>query len=65
MIAGTAVFAGDGKRIEQGPGSFNYLPAKMVREAWLSAAGLTFITADGPWDTTRVEGPPGPADVAK
>ena len=39
MIVGTAKFACDGKRIEQGPGSFNYLPAKMPHEAWTSAGG--------------------------
>src|SRR5258706_5899491 len=30
MILGTSAFACDGKRIELCPGSFNYIPAKMV-----------------------------------
>lgn len=58
MIVGTAVFACDGKRIEQTPGSFNYLPAKMVHEAWVPAGALVFITVDGAWDVNWVEGRP-------
>jgi CubicO group peptidase (beta-lactamase class C family)/quercetin dioxygenase-like cupin family protein len=65
MIVGTAEFACDGQRIEQGPGSFNYLPAKIVHEAWLSAGSVTFITVDGPWDVNWVEGAPTAADVTK
>jgi len=65
MIVGTAVFACDGKRVEQGPGSFNYLPAKMVHEAWSSAGSVVFITVDGPWDVNWVEGAPTTADLIK
>jgi mannose-6-phosphate isomerase-like protein (cupin superfamily) len=65
VIVGTAVFACDGKRIEQEPGSFNYLPAKMVHEAWSPAGGLVFITVDGPWDVNWVAGAPTAADVTK
>ena len=63
MITGTATFACDGKRVEQGVGSFNYMPAKMVHEAWISANSLTFITVDGPWDINWTEGPPTSADL--
>src|SRR5262249_57089437 len=48
MIAGTAEFACDGKRVEQGPGSFNYLPAKMVHETRASAAGGPVIKGPRP-----------------
>jgi mannose-6-phosphate isomerase-like protein (cupin superfamily) len=65
VILGTQVFACEGKRIEQGPGSFNSIPARMVHEAWLSAGALTFITVDGAWDVNWVEGPPTAADLAK
>src|SRR2546423_13614958 len=58
MILGKATFACDGKRIEQGPGSFNYLPGKMVHEAWIPEGGLAFITVDGAWDINWVEGAP-------
>src|SRR6266536_3099073 len=57
VIRGTHVFACEGKRIEQGPGSFNYMPARMVHEAWLPAGSLVFITVDGAWDVNWVEGP--------
>lgn len=65
VILGTFVFACEGKRVEQGPGSFNYLPAKMVHEAWLPAGSLVFITVDGAWDLNWVEGPSTAADLAK
>ncbi|MDP9254024.1 MAG: DUF4437 domain-containing protein [Verrucomicrobiota bacterium] len=50
MINGTATLACEGKRAEISPGGFNYMPAKMVHEAWLPAGSLTFITVDGAWD---------------
>jgi mannose-6-phosphate isomerase-like protein (cupin superfamily) len=65
IITGTAIFACEGKRIEQGPGSFNYLPAKMVHEGWIPAESLTFITVDGAWDVNWVEGAPTAADLIK
>lgn len=65
VILGTQVFACEGKRIEQGPGSFNYMPARMVHEAWLPAGALVFITVDGAWDVNWIEGPPTAADLTK
>jgi mannose-6-phosphate isomerase-like protein (cupin superfamily) len=65
IIKGIAKFECDGKRSELGPGSFNYMPAKMVHEAWLPADSLTFITVDAGWDVNWVEGPPAAADLAK
>jgi mannose-6-phosphate isomerase-like protein (cupin superfamily) len=65
MIAGRAVFECDGKRAELGSGDFNYIPAKMVHEAWLPAGSLTFITVDSAWDLNWVEGPPTAADISK
>jgi len=65
MISGRAIFACEGKRIELGPGDFNYMPARMVHEAWLPEASLTFITVDGAWDVNWVEGPPTATDVTK
>lgn len=65
VILGTQVFACEGKRIEQGPGSFNSMPARMVHEAWLPAGSLVFITVDGAWDVNWVEGPSTAADLAK
>src|SRR5947207_970494 len=47
ILRGTATLACDGKRSELGPGSFNYMPAKMIHEAWLPAGSLTLIPVDG------------------
>jgi mannose-6-phosphate isomerase-like protein (cupin superfamily) len=65
VVSGTAGFGCEGKRVEQGPGSFNYMPAKMVHEAWLAANTLLFITVDGAWDVNWVEGPPTERDLIK
>ena len=35
MIIGTATLACDGKKFDLNPGGFNFMPAKMVHEAWL------------------------------
>lgn len=63
VILGKQVYACDGKRVQQGPGSFNYMPAKMVHEAWLPTGSLVFITVDGAWDINWVEGAPTAADL--
>jgi len=34
IVKGTYVFECDGKRDKLGPGSFNYLPGKMIHQAW-------------------------------
>ena len=65
MISGKAVLGCEGKRAELSPGGFNYMPAKMVHEAWLPANSLTFITVDGPWDVNWIEGPPTAADLTE
>ena len=65
MIRGSAVFEHDGKREKLGPGGFNYIPAKMPHQAWLSADSLTFITVDSGWDVNWVSGPPKKSDVGK
>jgi quercetin dioxygenase-like cupin family protein len=65
MIAGKATFACDGKRMELGPGSFNFMPARMVHEAWLPAGSITFITVDAAWDLNWVEGAPTATDLIK
>jgi len=65
ILIGTATMACDGKRSELAPGSFNFMPAKMVHEAWLPAGSLTFITVDGAWDVNWVEGAPTAADLTK
>jgi quercetin dioxygenase-like cupin family protein len=65
IIKGIARFECDGKRSDLGPGSFNYMLAKIVHEAWLPADSLTFITVDGAWDVNWVQGAPTAADLTK
>ena len=63
IIRGTAVLECDGQRAELGPGSFNFMPARMVHEAWLPADSLTFITVDQAWDINWTAGAPTAADL--
>jgi mannose-6-phosphate isomerase-like protein (cupin superfamily) len=63
VIVGSATFECDGKKAEFGPGGYNYMPARMVHEAWVAAGAVAFITVDGPWDVNWVEGAPTAADV--
>jgi quercetin dioxygenase-like cupin family protein len=60
IVSGTFVLDSAGKRIELGPGSFNFMPAKMVHEAWTkpNEGTVLFITVDGAWDVNFVDGPP-------
>lgn len=60
IINGTFIMECEGKRAELGPGSFNYIPSKMVHQAWTkpNEGTLLFITTDGAWDINWVEGPP-------
>ncbi|MGH9581034.1 MAG: cupin domain-containing protein [Terriglobales bacterium] len=61
VIQGTSIFAcDDGGKATQGPGSFNYIPARMIHQVWIGEeASLVFVTVDGPWDINWVDGPPG------
>ena len=63
VISGTAAFECDGKKAEFAPGGFNYMPARMVHEAWVGAGSVTFITVDAPWDINWVEDAPTAADL--
>lgn len=60
ILSGTFIMEGEGKRAELGPDSFNYIPSKMIHEAWTTPdeGTLLFITVDGTWDINWVDGPP-------
>ena len=62
ILRGNYIFECDGKKVEQGPGSFNYIPARMVHRAWVKEGepGLDFITVDGKWDINWVVDPDRP-----
>ena len=65
MISGTWTFEHEGIRHQLGPGSFNYIPAKMRHQAWASNDALVFITVDSAWDVNWVTGPPTKASLGK
>jgi quercetin dioxygenase-like cupin family protein len=60
IIKGTFIIESEGKRETLGPGSFNFVPSRMVHEAWTTSkeGALLFITVDGGWDINWVNGPP-------
>jgi mannose-6-phosphate isomerase-like protein (cupin superfamily) len=61
VVSGTITFEHEGgQREELGPGSFMYMPSKMIHQAWTQPdeGSLLFITVDGPWDVNWVDGPP-------
>ena len=64
IMRGTFIIECEGKRVELGPNSFNYVPSKMAHEAWSKPEEdtLLFITVDGAWDINWVGGPPKPED---
>jgi hypothetical protein len=57
MIIGKATFGCEGHKVELGPGGFNYMPARMVHEAWTTPGSVVFITVDGPWDVNSIFAP--------
>lgn len=57
VIRGTFVVGHDGsnERAELTPGSYAYMPAKMVHDAWTKDDGAMFlVTVDGAWDINWV-----------
>lgn len=67
VMKGTFIIECEGRRETLGAGSFNYVPARMVHEAWTkpNEGALLFITVDGAWDINWVNGPPKPADLKR
>ena len=65
IMQGTFIIDAEGKREALGVGSFNFVPSKMVHEAWTTAdeGALLFITVDGAWDLNWVNGPPKASDL--
>ncbi|HXR00062.1 MAG TPA: cupin domain-containing protein [Pseudomonas sp.] len=58
VIRGTFVVGHDGseQKVALTPGSYAYMPAKMVHDAWTKDDGATyFITVDGPFDINWVK----------
>jgi quercetin dioxygenase-like cupin family protein len=58
VVRGTFVVGHDGseQKMELTPGSFAYMPAKMIHDAWTKDEGATFfVTVDGPFDINWVK----------
>jgi quercetin dioxygenase-like cupin family protein len=58
IISGTFTLKHDGsdEKVMLDKGSYSYMPANMVHEAWAGDEGATFlVTVDGPWDLHFVE----------
>jgi quercetin dioxygenase-like cupin family protein len=58
VIRGTFIVGHDGseEKMELTPGSYAYMPAKMIHEAWTKDEEATyFITVDGPFDINWVK----------
>jgi quercetin dioxygenase-like cupin family protein len=58
IISGTFTMKHDGsdEKVALNTGSYSYMPAKMVHEAWAGDEGATFfITVDGAWDLNWVK----------
>ena len=61
VISGTFIMEHAGEQREElAAGSFNYIPGKMIHQAWTKPdeGTLLFITVDGAWDINWVDGPP-------
>ncbi len=60
IISGMFILECEGQREELGPGSFNYIPSRMIHQAWTKPEEdvLVFITVDAAWDIHWVDGPP-------
>lgn len=65
ILSGVIIMECEGRREALPAGSFNYIPSKMVHQAWTTPEEdvLLFITVDGPWDVNWVNGPPKPSDL--
>lgn len=58
IISGTFTMKHDGsdEKVALNTGSYSYMPARMIHEAWAGDEGATFfITVDGPGDLNWVE----------
>lgn len=62
VLSGTFVVECEGQKMELPAGSFNYVPARMIHQAWTKPdeGTLLFIAVDGAWDLNWVEPPPKP-----
>lgn len=50
----------DGQVADLSPGSYNYMPSKMIHEGWTNSeeGTLLYVSFDGPFDINYTDGPP-------
>jgi quercetin dioxygenase-like cupin family protein len=68
ILRGSFVLDCQGVHEELGPGGFNFMPARMVHEAWIKPdkdGFLIFITVNRAWDLHWAEGPPSQKDLGQ
>jgi quercetin dioxygenase-like cupin family protein len=66
VLEGTFTVECEGKRIDLGPSSFTYAPARLIHRATFSEGCTIAISADGPFDINWAGAPPSakPAEAA-
>ncbi|MCA1563329.1 MAG: cupin domain-containing protein [Acidobacteria bacterium] len=59
IVSGAFIMECNGHKAELGPGGFNYMPARMVHQAWTKpdSGAVLFITVDGAWDVNFLTPP--------
>lgn len=64
VVKGKFIMECEGKRETLGQGSWNFIPSRMVHEAWTTPTegALLYITVDSGWDINWADGPPKPSD---
>ena len=64
IVKGKFIMESEGKRQTLGQGSWNFVPSRMVHEAWTTPTegALLYITVDSAWDINWADGPPKPSD---
>lgn len=65
VLRGAATFACDrcGEPRALGVGDISYIPSECVHQVWLDEGTILFITVEGEWNLSWVEGPPTAANL--
>jgi len=63
LVRGTFIMECEGKRVVMTPGTFNYLPARTIHQAWTPPETdcLLYTDVDTMWDINWIDAPPGTA----
>lgn len=66
VVRGAFIMECGGRRVVMTPGTFNYLPARTVHQAWTPADSdcLLYTDVDSLWDINWLDPPPGMQETA-